>query len=104
MNIYRQGDILIIEALDGTAPEGKPVVKNGKSVLAEGEATGHFHEMTAETTQLYGVDTDERRWLVVEEETELTHPEHNTINIAPGTYWVVYQREYAPQEIRRVLD
>lgn len=36
--------------------------------------------------------------------TVLTHQEHGAIVIAPGSYESIIQREYSPQEIRRVVD
>ena len=34
----------------------------------------------------------------------LQHDEHATINLPPGSYIVRRQREYSPEEIRRVAD
>jgi hypothetical protein len=35
---------------------------------------------------------------------QLQHAEHATQTIEPGVYRVVRQREYSPEEIRRVAD
>ena len=73
----------------------------GRVILAEGEATGHSHTLP-KTVELY--ELDDKQWVVVPETSELAHQEHESIAIAPGTYWVVRQREYTPEAIRRVSD
>lgn len=99
--MYRQGDVLIVKTNEKA--DGKPIAaRDGRLILAEGEATGHHHSVPATAAQLFAVD--ERMMLVVGEETEVQHQEHGAIRIAPGTYWVVRQREYTPQAIRRVMD
>lgn len=95
MTTHRQGDILLI-ARD-RAPEGLVEVprRSGAIVLAEGEATGHLHKIESSEATLLASDVAEieRRWLAVEAEVALTHPEHDTITLAPGTYEVRRQRE-----------
>lgn len=99
--MIRQGDVWIIKA-EGKH-DGKAIApKNGRLILAEGEATGHHHSVPASAAQLFAVD--ERMLLVVAEQTKVDHQEHAAIEIVPGQYWVVRQREYSPQEIRRVRD
>lgn len=102
METIRQGDVYLkpCSAMPAGAKKIEPV--NGRNVLAEGEATGHAHTMTAECTTLFGVD--ESMVVVVDKPTTLDHQEHGTIEIMPGTYWVTRQREYSPEAIRRVLD
>lgn len=98
--LLRQGDVLLrkIEAL----PEGAVRLKlTGRVVLSEGEATGHNHTLP-ETAEMY--ELDGQRWVVVPEASELVHQEHDAIEVAAGTYWIVQQREYTPQAIRRVSD
>ena len=100
--MYRQGDVLIVrvDELPENAVQAQPALRG--VVLAEGEATGHAHTMSAETVTKY--QALERDWIVVKEPTPLTHEEHNVINIAPGTYWVLRQRVYTPERNRYVLD
>jgi hypothetical protein len=102
IRLIRQGDVLLIECKkmpDNVEPI-KPI--NGKLVLAEGEATGHSHTVDAECATLFGVD--EKMVMVVDAPTTIEHQEHGAIEIAPGQYWVVRQREYTPKEIVRVRD
>ena len=101
MNMYRQGDVLLFSTIEKKTDGKKVKPINGRIVLVEGEATGHHHSVP-EVCEV--VDAGERLWMVVPEEVELTHQEHNTIEVAPDTYWVVRQREYTPEEIRRVAD
>src|SRR5690606_1786152 len=98
----RQGDVFLKPA---ARPEGKGKkvrAARGRLILARGEATGHHHSVAAQAAELF--DFGGRLLLVVAEPTTLDHQEHASIEIAPGAYWVVRQREYHPQEIRRVQD
>jgi len=100
--MYRQGDVLVrpIQKL----PDGVKKSKVKRVVLAEGEVTGHCHEiLDVENVELLQ-DADGNLYLDVKEPAELTHQEHSTITIPPGTYEIVRQREYSPEEIRRVAD
>ena len=102
MNIYRQGDVLIVQTRDKRPSGVMRPPRNGRIILVEGEATGHHHAVP-EICEVLEME-DGRMWMLAPDEIELTHQEHNTINIAPGTYWIVRQREYAPEEIRYVQD
>lgn len=99
---YRQGDVLLKS--DIAVPEGakKVTPTSGRFILALGEATGHSHTVTAETCEMYQLANG--MVLVVKEPTPVIHQEHEVFNVAPGAYWVVHQREYSPEEIRRVMD
>ena len=100
MKQIRQGDVYLVRT--NTQPAGAKVKpKRGRLILAEGEATGHHHSVDSAVCDLFGGD---KPVLVVRENTTLTHQEHGTIEIEPGTYWVVRQREYTPEAIRRVQD
>ncbi len=43
-------------------------------------------------------------FLRLAKKAQLVHEEHATIDLAPGTYQVIRQREYSYGESRRVLD
>lgn len=73
-----------------------------KSVLAEGEVTGHAHRLS-EATEVFEVAG------VREFETDgdtLTHEEHGPIAIPPGAYESGIAREFDPAEqaARQVRD
>jgi hypothetical protein len=105
---YRQGDVYL-KRVD-TIPAGlKPVKpKNGRVILAHGEVTGHHHSFPAKVGNgritMYGQDENAPRFIDIPHPATLVHQEHAPINVEPGTYEVIRQREYSPKEIRRVLD
>ena len=98
---YRQGDVLLVRI--ESLPQGAAREKNEESVvLAYGEVTGHAHRLNASTVTMYAWEGD--KLIEVTKPTDLTHEEHSPIEIAPGFYKVVRQREYTPERIRNVCD
>ena len=94
----RQGDLLIVRVKN--IPEDAK--KRESRILAEGEATGHMHELdSGEVYEKQGV-----LYFKVAEggSAILKHPEHGLIQFDEGTYKVVRQREYQPKGWRRVSD
>lgn len=112
MEIYRQGDVLLIPV--SAVPDGVNKVRRDRKrgiVLAEGEATGHAHKILDRGASLYELiapgDVEEmrRRFLHVESEVvALVHDEHATIHVPSGDYEVIGQVEYQPEALRRVAD
>jgi hypothetical protein len=73
-------------------------------ILAKGELTGHAHRIAErEAAELFRHE-DTLYLQVTGERATITHEEHSAIALKKGTYRVWIQREYSPQEIRRVLD
>ena len=101
--MFRQGDVLLVR-VDGR-PEKCTKVKReqGRVILAHGEVTGHAHAIRDKGADLFQAATGER-FLVMQADGSLTHEEHGTIPLAAGTYQVIRQREYSPEEIRHVAD
>ena len=100
-SIHRQGDVLLVPV--NKLPEGAKRIKPKRAVIAEGEVTGHVHELIGEV-DLYK-DSAETIFAKIMSATELKHAEHSTQTIEPGIYRVVRQREYQPKELpRRVAD
>jgi hypothetical protein len=96
--VIRQGDVYII--LDKVKPED--LAEREDRTLALGEATGHHHTLTVGT--VYG-ELDGEQWIVIDEPSELTHQEHDMLDIPIGVHEVRIQREYVPDALpRRVLD
>ena len=94
----RQGDLLIVKV--EKIPEG--TVKQISRILAEGEATGHMHEL--DSGEVY-----EKGGILYFKVTEgnvstLNHPEHKSVTFEPGEYKVIRQREYEPRGWRYVRD
>lgn len=109
MKPIRQGDVLLVPVT--SAPQGATARRPGKRghVLMEGEATGHAHTIEArEGVALVTAEQAQelRMWLLVEtdEPVDLVHEEHSTLAIPPGSYEVIRQVEYAPEELRAVAD
>jgi hypothetical protein len=92
----RQGDVLIV-AVDRVPDDALPVTRDhGRVVLAYGEVTGHAHAIRAHGAAL--LERDAVRYLRVDAPVELEHEEHATIELPPGDFKVVIQREYVPAE------
>lgn len=109
-------------------PDAKDLRRNGRIILAEGETTGHLHEVTTVdgaveiSTAEFFEEPDGRRVLLVNRPCLLRHEEHDPIaldparleqvrqgdvllqSIAPGAWEVIRQKEYFPKAIRQVQD
>lgn len=100
--MYRQGDVYL-QIVSGL-PEGlKPLERKE---VAFGEVTGHAHRLDvklADDAVLYENDKGEL-WVSVKTATALVHEEHETIQLEPGAYRYIPQREYTPEGIRNVQD
>ncbi|MDP2646545.1 MAG: hypothetical protein Q8P24_16520 [Desulfobacterales bacterium] len=99
MQMKRQGDLLLMEIPH--IPFNATRLKH--RVLAEGEVTGHFHELDGGIVY----EVDGRLYFRVEpdEKVILMHPEHGYLTFEPGCYSVKLQREYIPAgPPRRVAD
>lgn len=96
--MWRQGDLLIVKVTD--IPE--KAVRKENRVLAEGEATGHMHEL--DSGDVYALGESLYFRVSESERTVLKHPEHGPIAFEPGEYKVIRQREYEPAGWRRVAD
>lgn len=102
MKIYRQGDVLFKER--ACRPAGKPVVRKSGEIL-EGEVTGHIHRIAPSclaTAEVYEIEG--KLFMSSEEGISIVHEEHHTLELPPGNYEIVRQREYSPEEIRNVAD
>ena len=91
----RQGDLLITKV--SSIP--KDAVKQKNRVLAEGEITGHMHELdSGEVYEKNGT----LYFKVAENQTStLNHQEHGALTFEPGIYKVIRQREYEPNNWKR---
>lgn len=103
---HRQGDVALVRVC--ALPEGavREEVEGERVILAAGEVTGHHHAISVlDRPDVEVWSADKLRFLVVgEEPADLVHEEHSTQPVAPGTYEIRHQREYSPEEIRRVVD
>ena len=94
----RQGDLLIMKI--DKIPEGAFKQKN--RILAEGEATGHMHEL--DSGDVYEKDGTLYFKVTEADGVTLKHPEHGALTFGPGEYKVIKQREYEPRGWRYVRD
>jgi RNase P/RNase MRP subunit p29 len=90
----RHGDIAFIKTeVDTTGM--KLISKNNSCVLAEGEATNHYHTITAVkgTCEVY---QDKKGMMIVKVDGRalLTHPEHKTLEFPTGIWKVDREQEY----------
>ena len=104
---FRQGDVFL-EAR-ATPAGAKPEEMKGRVVLAYGEVTGHAHAFYTDRVRFFretGSDGVARTFIRVEGDTPaaLEHEEHSKIEVPPGDYEIILQREYSPTEIRQVAD
>jgi len=97
MQAIRQGDVILlpVEQVDGQ--------KKLDLILAEGEVTGHKHQISQGQAELY--EKNGTLYLrVLSEVALLTHEEHQAISIPQGNWIVKIQREYEPEGWRYVAD
>lgn len=100
---YRQGDVLLVKVDMDAIPNGAVQQDaDGRIVLAYGEVTGHAHAIDASFAALYQYKSD--RLLEAKPGARLVHEEHSAIDLAPGYYKVIQQREYEPGSYRTVID
>jgi hypothetical protein len=104
--MYRQGDVLIVPVK--TIPKSvEPINREGgRVVLAHGEVTGHAHAIKDRSAALFRDPKLAAIFMRVSGDTPvaLEHDEHNTIEVPPGDYQIIRQREYSPEAIRNVAD
>jgi hypothetical protein len=96
--MYRQGDVLIC-AVDAAPNNLTPVPRDPRGVvLAEGEATGHFHGIKSRSASLFRTEEDVR-YMRVTAPVMLKHQEHSPIKIPRGEYRVTIHTQYQPGEL-----
>lgn len=100
MNIYRHGDLLIKQVAKREVTKKMDNLK-----LALGEATGHHHTLQANNIFFDGID-GAVNYFEIDEPTNLSHQEHNTLQIDKGCYEIIIEREYDyfEEEIKKVVD
>lgn len=82
----RHGDV-ILEKVSKVKGQQKEIKE---CILAEGEVTGHFHRLKG---QILESTHQEQRFVEVKNTAELSHEEHDTLEIPEGKYQVMIQRE-----------
>lgn len=100
---YRQGDVLLRRLPQAPTFVGRVLEFGERIILAEGELTGHFHSVDARYATLHELP-EGKHVLEVCDPVALEHQEHSPIPLCRGHYEVIRQREYDPEEVRRVQD
>lgn len=109
MTQVRQGDILLTKVAETSAkpedlesglamlrsrPTDRREPEDGRIILARGERTGHAHTVDADVAQLW--EGAGEVMLVVAEETDLEHEEHESLTLEQGVYEVQLQEDWRP--------
>ncbi len=101
----RQGDVYLARIKE--LPGGAKSIKN--HVLARGEVTGHDHLVI--DGEVFMDETGKLYVVAVDGKTKLRHQdqggnvaEHLPIDIEDGIYELHLERNFSPEEERRVLD
>lgn len=100
--MYRHGDVSLTKT---NLPKGaKKVYSGNEYVAAEGEVTGHAHRIQAPALTVWEFGGEQ--FVVVQDDAQITHEEHGTKPLAPGTYKIGIQEEYDPFDgrLRQVSD
>lgn len=73
--------------------------------LAEGEATGHYHEAVGAGVALYETASDAVH-LSAPSGADIVHQEHRTVTLPPGEYdrRIVREYDHFAEESRNVVD
>jgi hypothetical protein len=98
--LYRHGDLLVASVDD--LPTNARRLQH--LVLAQGELTGHSHQISERDGAALFELKDRLFLQVTRSVVTLVHQEHGPIELPAGNYQVWRQREYTPAEIRTVRD
>ncbi len=101
---WAQGDLLIVSL--ESVPAGCAPIKAERQ-LAPGNTQGSRHCLVSldgvEMFQLPEPNALDGPVFRTDRKLVIDHPEHGNLIVPPGTYAVVYQRQFA-EELRRVAD
>lgn len=112
---FRQGDVFI-ERIEEAPTDAVAQKRAREVVLAHGTATGHHHVLKTKTLVKWWkrgeISAASEKTAVIGGEVfvelkkggRVTHPEHSEIELPPGNYRIIRQREYSPEAIRNVAD
>ena len=118
--IYRQGELAFIPIVEITEAEKEKlnscISPKNTNCIREGEVTGHKHEIIGNAT-LSDIST-RSVWInnqlvslngqmlldAPEESVKIKHPEHQTLHLDKGKYFIRIQREYDEEKDRLVSD
>ena len=111
---HQQGDVILLKVSeaefnkDSNQLSHRTNAHKTRAILAEGEATGHYHAVYMEDMlDNAGITLCQNRGIVVTgDSVELKHEEHDTITLEPGFYLqrIVKEYDHISGITRRVAD
>ena len=96
--IWRQGDVVVSEI--SKIPSGAAPLETKEIRIAI--ETGNPHVLKARQLFVVKDHGATEQYALLDQETRMTHPEHDALLLSPGIYRVTTVRDYAPA--RRLLD
>ena len=106
-NQLQQGDVLL-KKVNIDIPAGTKRIKDRRGiVLAEGEATGHYHGIDVDEDEAELIQIGEKMLLNVKAESvTLNHQEHHPITIDRGLWEVgqVVEKDWLSGMVKKVVD
>ena len=107
MNVYRQGDVLFMPIEKSEIPE--KVKEKQTRLIRSGEYGGkHQLESNNKKDSKYGTivedEKNKTKYIITETGVGIVHGEHNRLDLPPGEYRVVVQREINKGQLRYVMD
>jgi hypothetical protein len=100
VRIWRQGDVIIREVSE--IPRDAQISES--NVVKISSETGNSHVLKASRvfTTLYRNRSMQLQYVLLDEPSIMTHPQHPTLHLSAGTYSITTVRDYAPP--RRFQD
>ena len=102
VRFWRQGDVVVREIAE--IPRGAVLAETTEVRIAS--ETGNPHVLRAvqvfETREARGSQQRRERYVLLDEVSTMTHPQHAPLQLSPGMYEITTVRDYAPA--RRLLD
>ncbi|MDA4112223.1 MAG: hypothetical protein OK439_06755 [Thaumarchaeota archaeon] len=96
--VYRQGDVLVRETeIDGSLK--RELSSSEKQELVISGETGHNHSIRGHYRQSDGLTL-----LLLDEASQMTHPQHATLDLPSGLYEVYRTREFEESGQRFAFD
>ena len=104
MKVFRHGDVIIRKV--NKLP--KELIEQKHNKLAEGEYTGHSHQLMTKNNKPINILKDEQGniYIDLKEAAKVTHQEHKVIELEPAQYEVIIKRNFDPftEKINQVKD
>lgn len=102
MSIYRQGDVIIIKC-ESAPVNGIPATDPRGLVLADGETSGHHHQVFGRGAKLFRYKDTEQRFLTVAKSGAVVRvvggevngvPRHIPVKLEGGNYEIRIQKSW----------